>query len=151
MKVCQSWFFTLPNSSFFVNIFFMFEENSVGNLILRMTYFTTLRSCCVNNHGMLFQSTPLIFESIIFFITWLSSWMSLEILTFFLCRSFHLRFSTTFLLCFSWYALYQTNELFVGAHSRETYWIVWGSFTFLMDVNQCLHDDLHETLIKLQQ
>ena len=75
-----------PNSPFFVKIFFMFEEKPVGNLILWMTSFTSFLCCSVNKNGRLFwSSTPSdLFEyRITLWIAWLTSWMSVQILTIF--------------------------------------------------------------------
>jgi len=41
----------LSKSPFLVKIFFMLEQNPVGNFIFCITYFTALLCCSVNNHG----------------------------------------------------------------------------------------------------
>ena len=51
MKIFLSCVFTPAKSPFFVMIFFMFEQNPLGNLIFRMTSFTTLLCYSNNNHG----------------------------------------------------------------------------------------------------
>ena len=42
-------------------------------------------------------------------------------------------------------ALYQINDLLVGVHGRETYWIEWNIFSFLMESHYCI-EGLYETL-----
>ena len=137
MKVCQSCFLTPPNSPFFIKIFFMFESKPMGNLILWMTSFTSLLCFSVNNHGRLFRSSnpSYLFEyRITLRIAWLASWMSVQILKFFLFPSYHLWFAITFQSHSSWYALYQTNELFLP-HIRETSWIEWDIISFLVEAH----------------
>jgi hypothetical protein len=66
MNVCQSCVLTPPKSPFLVNIFCMFDENPVGNLIFHMTSFTILLCCSVNIQGRLvFYSRPSPLELII--------------------------------------------------------------------------------------
>ena len=81
MNVCQSCVLTMPKSPFLVKIFCMFDENPVGNLIFRMTSFTILLCCSINNQGRLvFCSRPSPLDLIIkLFNAWLASWMSQQI------------------------------------------------------------------------
>ena len=81
MNVCQSCVLTTPKSPFLVNIFCMFDENPIGNLIFRMTSFTILLCCSVNNQGRLvFCWGPSPLELIITVCkAWLASWMSQQI------------------------------------------------------------------------
>ena len=126
MNACESWVLTRPKSPVCVKIFCMFDENPVGNLIFWMTYFISFLCCFVNNHGrIIFQSPSTPLEIITLCNAWLDYAMSLKNFQFYLCQSFHLIFSISFMLHSSRYALYRTNELFVGARSKETYWIVW--------------------------
>jgi hypothetical protein len=112
----------------------MFESKSIGHLFFRITYFTTLLSFSVNNHKR-FPSCPSLEKWIKFHITWLASWISLQtstILSLLLSpyKILHNDYKRS-----SQYALYQTNELFVGAYSRETYWIGWSIFSFLTEAH----------------
>ena len=81
MNVCQSCVLTPPKSPFLVKIFCMFDENPVGNLIFRMTSFTILLCCSINNQGiLLFCSRRFPLKLIITLCNaWLASWMSLQI------------------------------------------------------------------------
>ena len=106
IKVCQSWVFTPPNSPFFVRIFFMFEENPMGNLIFSITSFTSLIYCSLNNHWreLIFWPSALPFEWITLCIAWLASLMSLQIFTIFSLsllpsKIFHNIFVTFFPMC----------------------------------------------------
>ena len=136
MKICQSCFFTPAKSPFFVMIFIMFTQNPMGNLFFHVTSFTTLLCRSINIHG-----SDFILIWSLFLWNWMTSsiacfpsWLPLKILTILslslLPSNIHHNVSPTFFLI-----LYQTNELFVGAHSRETYWIVWNSFMFLMEAH----------------
>ena len=106
MKVCQSWVFTPPNSPFFVRIFFIFEENPVGNLIFSITSLTSLIFYFMSNHWrvLIFLESPSLFQRITLCNAWLASLMSLQILTIFslsLLPSIihHKVFVTFFLMC----------------------------------------------------
>ena len=81
MNVCQSCVLTPPKSPFLVKIFCMFNENPVRNLIFRMTSFTILLCCSVNNQGRLvFCSWLSPLELIITLCNaWLTSYMSQQI------------------------------------------------------------------------
>ena len=63
---------------------------------------------------------------------------------FFVCQSFHLIFAITIMLCYLWYELYQTNKLFLGSRSMETYSITSGKFSFLVEAHSFLNA-IHET------
>ena len=150
MNVCQSCVFTPPKSLFLLNIFFMLDENPIENLIFFITSFTILLCCSIKHQGrLIFCWHPSPLELMITLCNvWLASWMSLQIfpilsLSILPCNIRHNRI----LLCSSQYALYQTNELFVGARSMETYWIALGKFSFLMEAHSCLND-IHETSTK---
>ena len=121
MKTCQLCVLTLAKSPLFVMIFFMFAQNPVGNLIFRMTSFTTLLCCSISIHGS---------EFILIWSMFLWNWMTYFIACrckfwqFFCSHSFHPISVIMFQPHSFRYALYQTYEQFVGSHSRETYWIV---------------------------
>ena len=85
MKYTSEYIMKLQiHQHFFVRIFFMFEQNLVGNLIFSITYLTYFICCFVNNHGraLIFWVSPSLFEQITLCIAWLASLMSLQILTF---------------------------------------------------------------------
>ena len=70
MKICQSCVFTPPRSPFLVKIFFMLEQNPLGNLIFHMTSYTSLLLCSINNLGseIILILSPFLFNSMASFI-----------------------------------------------------------------------------------
>ena len=83
MKVCQSCVFSLgPNSLFLDMRLLIFIANPLGSWIFPMTYFMALLCYFVNNQGRAFALmwSPLLFDSMIFFIAWLESSFLLQIL-----------------------------------------------------------------------
>ena len=71
-----------PKFTFFDMRWFMFIENPVGNHIFFMSSFIALL-CCFNNNqlrALVSIWSPLLFDQMTFFIAWLDSSMSLQIL-----------------------------------------------------------------------
>ena len=146
MKVCQSWVFTPPNSPFFIKILFMFEANPIGNLIFRMSSFTILLCCSINNQGRLvFCSRPSPLELIITLCkAWLASRMSQQIFPILslsiLPSNIHHNNSIMFFpIC-----IVSNKWNIVGARSMAIYWIASGNFSFLVEAHSFLND-IHET------
>ena len=111
--------------TFLVMIFFRFAKNLVGNLIFRITSLTTFLCCSVNIHGIEFILTcsPLVWNWMTSFITWLLSWMSLHTFT---TLSFSLLSSSShhkFLVTFFPISIVSNKWAICSAHSRATCWI----------------------------